>query len=204
MTPTPTPAPDDATLRARLVPVLEQGWAAYEARTAKGTDYIFHPFIAADYEQVVESLWPYRNSGKRFLEWGSATGVIAIIADTLGLEAYGIELDPALVTTARALATRLGSAAQFVQGSLIPDGYRWRPSDGDDRTGTLGSGRSGYLQLGRPLDDFDIVFGYPWDGESAMMRDIMRQYGRRDALLLLHSASDPMITYRNGVEVVVG
>ena len=198
---TPIPPADDDALRARLVPVLEQGWAAYEEFTAKVTDHTFHPFIAADYEQVVESLWPYRNSGKRFLEWGSATGVIAIIADTLGLEAYGIELDSSLVTTARALATQLGSAAQFVQGSFIPDGYRWRPLDGDDRTGTLGSGRSGYLQLGRPLDDFDIVFGYPWDGESVMMLDIMKQYGRRNALLLIHSASDPTVVYRGGARI---
>jgi hypothetical protein len=193
---TDAPAPDDATLRARLVPVLDAGWAAYEEFTAKVTDHTFHPFIAADYDQVVEALWPYRNSGKRFLEWGSATGVIAIIADVLGLEAYGIELDSSLVGTARQLATTLGSNAQFVQGSFIPDGYRWRPRDGDDRTGTLGSGRSGYLQLGHPLDDFDIVFGYPWDGEVTMMLDIMKQYGRRDALLLIHSASEPMKAYR--------
>lgn len=193
--------PDDAALRARLIPVLDAGWAAYEEFTAKVSDHTFHPFIAADYEQVVESLWPYRNSGKRFLEWGSATGVIAIIADTLGLEAYGIELDSSLVGTARQLATSLGSAAQFVQGSFIPDGYRWRPLDGDDRTGTLGSGRSGYLQLGRPLDDFDIVFGFPWDGEVTMMLDIMKQYGRRDALLLIHSASDPTVIYRGGARI---
>jgi hypothetical protein len=197
-----TPAPDDDALRARLAIVLEVGWAAYEEFTARVSDHAFHPFIAADYEQVVEALWPYRNTGKRFLEWGSATGVIAIIADVLGLEAYGIELDSSLVNTSRELATRLGSGAQFVQGSFIPDGYRWRPRDGDDRTGTLGSGRSGYLQLGRPLDDFDIVFGYPWDGEVTMMLDIMQQYGRRDALLLVHSASDPMMTWRGGTRVL--
>jgi hypothetical protein len=198
---THTPAPDDDTLRARLATVLEVGWAAYEEFTARVSDHAFHPFIAADYEQVVESLWPYRNSGKRFLEWGSATGVIAIIADVLGMESYGIELDSSLVGTARQLATSLGSNAQFVHGSFIPDGYRWRPKDGDDRTGTLGSGRSGYLALGHPLDDFDIVFGYPWDGEVTMMLDIMKQYGRRDALLLVHSASDPMMTYRGGVRI---
>jgi hypothetical protein len=201
---TDAPAPDDATLRARLVPVLDAGWAAYEEFTAKVTDHTFHPFIAADYEQVVEALWPYRNSGKRFLEWGSATGVIAIIADVLGMESYGIELDSSLVGTARQLATSLGSNAQFVQGSFIPDGYRWRPKDGDDRTGTLGSGRSGYLEMGRPLDDFDIVFGYPWDGEATMMLDIMKQYGRRDALLMIHSASEPMVTYRGGVALPRG
>jgi hypothetical protein len=201
---TDRPALDDDAIRARLATVLDVGWTAYEEFTAKVSDHTFHPFIAADYEQVVESLWPYRNSGKRFLEWGSATGVIAIIADVLGLEAYGIELDSSLVGTARQLATSLGSNAQFVHGSFIPDGYRWRPKDGDDRTGTLGSGRSGYLALGHPLDDFDIVFGYPWDGESVMMLDIMKQYGRRDALLLVHSASEPMVTYRGGVALPRG
>ena len=34
-----------------------------------------------------------------FLEWGSGTGVITIMADMLGFEAYGIEINPALVAS---------------------------------------------------------------------------------------------------------
>ncbi len=171
-------------------------------RFASGADARpFHPFVAADYDVVCAALWPHRRRGLRFLEWGSANGVITVMADLLGFEAYGIELDESLVETARVLAVRFGSGARFAAGSFLPTGYRWRPRDGDARTGTLGTGRSGYLELGCSLDEFDVVFGYPWDGEAPMMLDVMRSYGRADAVLLLHSASDGVRPWRGGREV---
>ncbi|HEX9166644.1 MAG TPA: hypothetical protein VF862_12100 [Gemmatimonadales bacterium] len=158
----------------------------------------FHPFVAADYEVVREALIRCRRPGLRFLEWGSATGVITVMADLLGFEAYGIELDPALVATGRDLARQFESGARFAEASFLPEGYRWRDARGDRRTGTLGSGPSGYLELGHSLDEFDVVFGYAWDGEEPVMLDIMKQYGRADALLLLHSATGGVTAFRDG------
>lgn len=189
------------TLHARLDALCADGWALWEQfdRTVRATG--FHPFVAADYEAVREALLDVRAPGRRFLEWGAATGVITIMADLMGFEACGIELDPSLVTTARALAARHGSGARFVAGSFLPTGYRWRSPDGDARTGTIGEGDSGYLALGRALDEFDVVFGYPWGGEAPVMRDVFRQYGRPGALLLLHDAVDGVHRYRDGREV---
>ena len=154
--------------------------------------------MAADYEIVLAALLPHRRPGLRFLEWGSATGVITIMADLLGFEAFGIELDSSLVATARDLADRFQSGARFAAGSFLPTGYRVRTTDGDERTGTLGSGPSGYLELGQALDDFDVVFGYPWDGEETLMLDLMASYGRRDGLLLIHSVNQGVKAYRGG------
>lgn len=195
--PTSRLAVDDA-LRARLDALCTEGWAIWDRFTTEVSDHRFHPFVAADYQVVCQALLPYRGRGLRFLEWGSATGVITIMADLLGFEAYGIELDSSLVATARGLATRSGSTARFVAGSFLPAGYRWRPSDGDARTGTLGTGPSGYRQLGLSLDDFGLVFGYPWDGEEPMMLDLMKCYGARDAVLLLNSVTTGVTAYRDG------
>jgi hypothetical protein len=74
-------------------------------------------------------------------------------------------------------------------GSFLPAGYVWRPPHGDGRLGTLGVGGSGYGELGLSLEDFDLVYAYPWDGEEALMRDLMRVHGARDARLLLHRTS---------------
>lgn len=158
----------------------------------------FHPFVAADYEVVREALCHHRAPGLRFLEWGSATGVITVMADLLGFEAYGIELDSALVATARDLARKFDSRAVFAEASFLPQGYHWRDPRGDRRTGTLGSGPSGYLELGHPLDEFDVVYGYAWDGEEPLMRDIMQRYGRADALLLLNASASGMTAWRGG------
>jgi hypothetical protein len=108
------------------------------------------------------------------------------MADLLGFEAYGIELDTGLVSIACALAERYESRARFVAGSFLPTGYRWRPKTGDGRLGTIGQGVSAYAELGHALDDFDLVYAYPWSGEEPMMLDLMRTYGNSKARLLLH------------------
>lgn len=189
---------DDAALRARLAALFDEGWELCERFAREAEQRPFHPFVASDYDVIAAALWPRRRRGLRFLEWGSANGVLTVMADLLGFAACGIELDESLVDTARALARRFDSRARFVAGSFLPTGYRWRPRDGDGRTGTLGVGRSGYLELGHALDEFDVVLGFPWDGEAPMMQDVMRCYGRDDAVLLLHSASDGVRAWRGG------
>ncbi|HEX5004845.1 MAG TPA: hypothetical protein VFV65_05980 [Gemmatimonadales bacterium] len=185
-------------LEARLARLRAEGWALFDEFDHEVRDRRWHPFVAADYDAVLQSLVALRAPGLRFLEWGSATGVITIMADLLGYEAYGIELDGALVRTARLLARRFESGAQFVEGSFLPEGYRWTPRNGDGRLGTIGQGRSGYLELGRSLDEFDVVFGYPWDGESALMHDLMRRYGAPGARLLVHGTDRGVDVYCDG------
>ena len=189
---------DDA-LRARVGALCAEGWEIFERFDIEVRDRAFHPFVNANYESVLAALLPHCAPGLKFLEWGSASGVITIMADLLGFEAYGIELDADLVVTARALAKKFESRARFVTGSFLPTGYAWRPSGGDGRIATIGDGESGYLQLGLSLDEFDVVFGYPWGGEEPMMLDLMKRYGRPDALLLLHTVNDGVMEYRRGV-----
>ncbi len=191
------PELEDA-LRARLAALCAEGWSIFERFDTDVRDHEFHPFVAAEYDVVLSSLLAHRAPRLRFLEWGSASGVITIMADLLGYDAYGIELDASLVATARALAERFDSKARFAAASFLPTGYVFKNGDGDERTGTIGAGESGYLQLGHALDDFDVVFGYPWGGEEPMMHDLMRQYGRSDALLLVHGVNDGVKAYRGG------
>lgn len=184
-------------LRRRIAALSDEGWEIWERFDVDVRRNDWHPFVPADYERVLEALVAQRGPGLRFLEWGSATGVITIMADLLGYEAWGIELDPALVEVARGLASRYGSEARFAAGSFIPSGYRYRPADGDGRLGTIGHGASAYPELRHPLEDFDVVYAYPWGGEEAMMIDLMRAYGGRGARLLLHGGEGVRV-YRDG------
>lgn len=179
----PEPGPE---LRRRLNALCEEGWDLWARFDTQVRQHAFHPFVAAEYPVVLETLVSLRAPGLRFLEWGSATGVITIMADLLGFDACGIEIDAPLVDQARELARRYDSAATFTAGSFLPAGYQWRNPGGDRRTGTIEAGESGYLRMGRPLSDFDLVFGYPWAGEAAMMHDLMRVHGRPSARFLLH------------------
>lgn len=195
----PSPVDElDPALRARLAALSEEGWELWRRFDEEVRRDHWHPFVPADYDHVLRTLLSLRAPGLRFLEWGSATGVITIMADLLGFEAYGIELDARLVRMARELAERYESKARFVAGSFLPSGYRYHSRTGDDRIGTIGYGESGYPALGHPLDDFDIVYGYPWHGEEPMMLDLMRAYGGSGARLVLHGGKDGPRIYRNG------
>ncbi|AHG92665.1 hypothetical protein J421_5130 (plasmid) [Gemmatirosa kalamazoonensis] len=201
--PAVTREPDaEAALHARLDALCADGWAIWERFDGTVRERGFHPFVPADYEVVRATLLALRAPGRRFLEWGSATGIITIMADLMGFDAYGIEVDAGLVATAREVAARHGSGARFVVGSFLPTGYRWRSADGDGRTGTIARGDSGYQQLGRAPEDFDVVFGYPWGGEAPVMRDVMQRYGSPDALLLLFDADGTLQGYRGGRQPV--
>lgn len=191
---------DDA-LRGRLLSLAEEGRDLWHRFDHEVRQKHWHPFVPADYDLVLAALVAARRPGLRFLEWGSASGIITIMADLLGFEAYGIELDDALVDVARQLAAKHGSGARFQAGSFLPAGYRWRPRDGDGRIGTLGDGASAYPALGHPLDDFDVVYAYPWGGEEALMLDLMRQYGAPHATLLLQQGNEGIVSYRRGKRV---
>lgn len=183
----------EPAVRSRIDALIGEGCEIFDQFDETVRVKAFHPFVPADYRQVLDTLLAIQNSGHlprrpgrpTFLELGSATGVIAIVADMLGFEAFGIELDAGLVATARQLAERHESRARFAAGSFLPAGYRWKPESGDARMGTIGSGPSAYMELGRALDDFDVVYAYPWDGETPIMLDLMRRYGNPNAQLLL-------------------
>ena len=196
----PDPRPEmrlEPVLRSRIVELMEVGQEIWNRFDMEVRQEEFHPFVPADYTQMLGVLLDLRAPAIRFLEWGSGTGVITIMADLLGYEAYGIEVDAELVEVARRLAERFGSGARFAAGSFIPSGYKTRSRRADPRLGTIDQGSSAYPELGRPLEDFDLVYGYPWSGEESVMVDIMRCYGAREARLLIN-AGEGMKIYVDG------
>jgi hypothetical protein len=181
-------------LLARIDALHEEGERIFERFERDVRSAAFHPFKPANYRAMVDELLPFVGECRTFLEWGSATGIIAITADLLGFDACGIEIDADLVETARDLARRHRSSARFAAGSMLPAGYQWRAPSGDPRLGTIEEGEPGYVELGMDLTAFDLVYGYPWSGEAAMMHDIMQRYGADGARLMINRG-------REGVQV---
>lgn len=194
------PEPDPKT-REVLDAICEAAWAHWEAFDATVRERDFHPFVASDYDAVRRALEVHCRPGQRFLELGSANGAITLMAAALGCDAYGLELDSDLVRTAREMATRVGVSATFVVGSFLPAGYRWPSADDQGYTSTLDAGESGYVKLGKGLDDFDIVFAYPWDGDTALMLNLVRDYGSAESLVLLHHTNGGVDAWRGGKRV---
>ncbi|MGD8320074.1 MAG: hypothetical protein PVJ02_06455 [Gemmatimonadota bacterium] len=191
-------SPLDPKLQALLTRLGEEGWEMWARFDREVRHHRWHSFVPADYDRVLPVLAELWRPGMRFLELGSATGVITVMADLLGYEASGIEIDEQLVRMARGMAVRYESKARFAAGSFFPQGWIWRPRDGDGRLGTLGEGVSGYLELGVPLSEFDLVFAYPWGGEEGTVLDLLRDHGAPEGHLLMHLASGELRLLRRG------
>jgi hypothetical protein len=182
-----------------LLPRLEQLWSESGTIWDENESHEdFKMFVAADYRLVYRTLLRYRDRINTFLEWGAGTGVTTIMASLLGLDAYGIEIEPGLITRARELNEKYQSKAVFVEGSFIPDSYDWNAVHADEHFRSRIDGPSGYDELDLELRDFDLIYAYPWPDEESLFHDIMRQCAAKNSLLLTYHVREGMKLTRRG------
>ncbi len=157
-----------------------------------------HLFIPCDHREAYETLRGLRARAVSFVELGSGAGIVTILADLLGYEAYGIEIEPWLVERSIELAEQFGSNAIFAEGSFVPPAYQEETEHlaADQLTPT--DGPRAYDELGLGLADFDLVFAYPWPGEEEWLFEMIRRFARPDALLLTYGSRDGFVVGANG------
>jgi hypothetical protein len=151
-------------------------------------------FVPSDFELVYRGLAAIQSqrlaAGQRFIEWGSGFGVITCLAETLGFDAVGIEIEPQLVELADALAAEHGIAAQFARGSFLPPGAEPRLEMPDDVAWLTTTGPDGYEELETEPDEYDVVFAYPWPGEEQVIFDVFADCAAVGALLLTYHGQE--------------
>jgi hypothetical protein len=157
-------------------------------------------FVPSDYELVYRALVSIQTrrlaTGRRFIEWGSGLGVVACLAESLGFDAAGIEIEPRLVDMAKTLSAAHGARVQFVCGSFVPDGAELRLDRLADVAWLSTDGPDGYEELQLEPDDFDTIFAYPWPGEEQVIFDLFADYAAVGALLLTYHGQDGVRLHR--------
>ncbi|MEZ6127521.1 MAG: hypothetical protein R3C59_02405 [Planctomycetaceae bacterium] len=147
-------------------------------------------FVPSDFEPVYQALDAIVDNdlacGDVFCEWGSGFGVVAMLAELLEFQCYGIEIEDSLVTGARQLAREFDLTADFVRGSFIPAGGEaiveqlcanedaWLTPTTDDA----------YSQLGLSANDFDVIYAFPWPGEERVIATLFDEFCAVGSLLL--------------------
>ncbi len=150
-------------------------------------------FVAADYELVYQSLryllqvqsfnWPPL-VGRRFLEWGSGFAVVTALASSLGMDAIGIESEPTLFAQGQQTLADWHVAAELIHGNFLPHGAD-RLAD-DPTLPSLGHDeRNAYDTLELDLDDFAIIYAYPWPGEDDFLEAVFAHYAADGAYLMM-------------------
>lgn len=188
--PLPTEPPaerhvSDAWLR-ELLAASDELWEAFRARTTNR----YHLVIPCDVLAARPVLAGLRSRASTFLELGSATGAVTLLASRLGYEACGIEIEPWLLERSQELAERFAPEATLVEGTFVPEAFRDEVELLSAERLTPAEGACGYDALGLELDDFDLIYAYPWPGEEEWLLEMVRRHARPDALLLTYDASE--------------
>ena len=108
----------------------------------------------------------------RFCEWGSGFGIATGLAELLGFDAYGIEIDEQLALASRQLLTDLGLSAQIENGDYLASQYK-----------------------------ADVYFVYCWPGKFASTEaHFIRVAPSAAKLLICHGQSDIRCKVRAATE----
>ncbi|MFO0902959.1 MAG: hypothetical protein U0939_08175 [Pirellulales bacterium] len=151
---------------------------------------LIHGFVPSDFRMVDACLnWIVKRqlaSGHAFCEWGSGFGVITLLAALHDFDACGIEVEELLVEQARQLADDFEISAQFGHGSAIPPGKSRLEKYLVEQSLVDTDSPDAYDEIGLEIDDFDIVFVFPWPGEEGFWERLFHQCASDGALLLTY------------------
>ena len=158
-------------------------------------------FVASDYDLVFQTLeWIKEHhfcDGSRFLEWGCGFSVVCALASYLGWDAVGIEAESELLARGRETVEDWGLPVELVHGNFLPRGAE-RLSD-DPTLPSLGHPvGAAYESLGLEIDDFAMIFSYPWPGEEDFHCDVFERHARPGALLLQYCGPYDLRLWRRG------
>jgi len=156
-------------------------------------------FVASDYELVHQAIrWIVDEKlmmGNRMLEWGCGFAVVASIASRLGLDTFGIESESRLLTQAKLTLQQFETPVDLVHGNFLPRGAE-SLSHNPDFPSLGHQVPNAYAVMGLDLDDFAMVFGYPWPGEELFHQAVFAKYGMTGGLLLLFCGPNDLRLWR--------
>ena len=147
-------------------------------------------FVASDFSMVDRALAAGIESalapGRPLCEGGSGFSVVAGLAAMQGLDAHAIEINRDLVAQAQHLIDDHQLEVLIAQGSLVPEGGDAIVDDMAQQAWLLTGEHPAYDELGLDLDDFDLVFAYPWPGEESLIDALFDAFAAEGALLLTY------------------
>lgn len=181
---------DDVPVPGDVAGFLADARARIDAFVEYRGDRPIAGFVPSDFTLVYQALHSVSSrrlaTGGAFLEWGSGFGVVTDLAAMQDYDAFGIEIERPLIEHAEALAEAWEIPATFVCGNFVPP----EGEELSDTTGELDWLRSGggraYEEMGLEIEDFDMVFAYPWPGEEHVVMDLFDAFACPGALLLTY------------------
>jgi hypothetical protein len=161
-----------------------------------------HNFVSSDFRTVDACLkWIVDErlaAGKNFCEWGCGFGVVAMLAALHEFHACGIEVEPELIAAAIELAEDFEIEVDLAQGSLIPDGGLDVALELESliELEHIDTDSPSAYELGIDVDEFDLIFAYPWPGEELYWETIFDDFACSGAMLLTYHGIEDLRLHR--------
>ena len=154
----------------------------------------YRGFVPSDYRKLYSVLRLIERNrltcGMKFCEWGSGIGVATMIASMVGFEAHGIEIDAELVNVAERVIQEHELAVNIVCGSFVPEGVDdlidSAFAENDGSISMVTEAVDAYSELGLEIDEFDIVFCFPWPTDEILTAEIFDRCASTGSLLLTY------------------
>ena len=160
-------------------------------------------YVACDFRYVARAIHQVIDrkicDGNTFCEWGCGFGIVTGLAALLGMEAIGIEAEEFLVKQGQELFQKESIPGELWLGNFLPHGAEQLADLQSDHASMFHQVPPAYEQHEMRLDDFSLIFAYPWPGEEHFLRDVFRVYARPDALLLMFRGPYQIELYRKSV-----
>jgi hypothetical protein len=188
------PIPEDTLeLLERADRMLQSYWDAWHRQPIE-------QYVACDFRDVWRALATIREQalapGNLFCEWGCGFGIVAGMAGILGWDAIGIEAEPFLVDGARKWIQTERLPAEIWHGNFLPPGSEQLAKHQSHHASLFHQVPSAYADHGMSLDDFAMVFAYPWPGEDGFLKDVFERYARDQSILLIFRGPYELELYR--------
>ena len=154
----------------------------------------YRGFVPSDYRKLYSVLRLIDGNrltcGMKFCEWGSGIGVATMVASLVGFESHGIEIDPALVEVAESLSDEHELPVNIACGSFVPEGVDdlidSAFAENDGSISMVTEAIDAYAELGLEIDEFDIVFCFPWPTDETLTAEIFDRCAATGAVLLTY------------------
>jgi hypothetical protein len=150
-------------------------------------------FVPSDFSLVYSTLCHVADEhlapGPLFCEWGSGAGVVTCLAAMVGFDACGIEFETDLVELSIRLARHYHLRAGFCRGNFVPRGGQKIAEEVSEFEWLAIGGPDPYDQMDLEIDDFDMVFAYPWPGEERVIERLFDRFASDGALLMTYNGA---------------
>ncbi|MGB7347168.1 MAG: hypothetical protein WBD20_23295 [Pirellulaceae bacterium] len=159
-------------------------------------------FVTCDFHLLAQALrWIDENhlcAGNRFMEWGSGFGVGVLLAALNGKESVGIEIEQVLCDEASRLSDAVDVRADFYCGSFVPHDVPGLLELSAEVKNVDTHEDDMYEYIGLEIEDFDLVFAFPWPGENGFFEAVFEACAADGALLLTYRGREGMHLLRKG------